>query len=145
MSVVESVQSFLRALLVGPEATRLRRFFAVGVMAAAIQTALLALLVEVAAVQYLLAATVSIEITIVLQYVVNNAWTFAGTRHVGPRAYLRGLVKTNVVRGSAIPIQLAVLFALVEWLSVPYLLGNLVAVGVSGLYRYALDSRWTWG
>lgn len=145
MSVVESVQSFFRALLIGPEARRLRRFFTVGVLAAAFQTGLLGFLVEVTAVQYLLAAAVSIEVTIILQYGANNAWTFARSRHAGIREYLQGLVKTNLVRGTAIPIQLGVLFGLVEWGAVPYLLGNVLAIGVSGLYRYGLDSRWTWG
>jgi putative flippase GtrA len=34
---------------------------------------------------------------------------------------------------------------LVEWRSVPYLLSNGVAIVVSGLYRFVLDARWTWG
>lgn len=145
MNVLETVQAFLRALVAGPEATRLRRFVTVGVVAAAFQTALLGALVEISALQYLLAAAIAIEVTIVLQYGANNAWTFAGTRHAGAEEYVRGLLKTNLVRGSAIPIQLSVLFGLVEWVSLPYLLGNVVAIGISGLYRYALDSRWTWG
>lgn len=145
MSVVESAQAFLRALVVGREAARLRRFVAVGVVAAGFQTALLGVLVEVTALQYLLAAAVAIEVTILLQYGANNAWTFAGTRHAGAGEYARGLLKTNLVRGSAIPIQLSVLFGLVEWVGLPYLLGNVLAIGISGLYRYALDSRWTWG
>ena len=145
MSVVEYVQSFLRALVVGREATRLRRFVTVGIAASAFQTALLAALVEVAEVQYILAAAASIEVTILLQYGANNAWTFAGTRHAGLREYVRGLAKTNLVRGSAIPIQLSILFTLVEGAAIPYVVANLLAIGVSGLYRYALDSRWTWG
>jgi len=66
-------------------------------------------------------------------------------RNTGRFDYLVGLVKTNVVRGTAIPIQLAVLFALVEWQAIPYLIANAVAIGFSGLYRYVLDARWTWG
>lgn len=145
MSVIERVQALVRALVIGPEAIRLRRFFTVGLVAAGFQTALLGVLVEVAALQYVLAAAISIEVTILLQYGVNNAWTFAGTRHVSRGEYARGLVKTNLVRGSAIPIQLSILYTLVEGAAIPYLLANLLAIGISGLYRYALDSRWTWG
>jgi len=47
--------------------------------------------------------------------VLNNAWTFRASRNTGLVEYLVGLVKTNVVRGTAIPIQLAALFVLVEW------------------------------
>jgi len=46
------------------------------------------------------------------------------------------------------------LYALVEWLLVPYLasdgvvivlVGNGVAILVSGIYRFVLDATWTWG
>ncbi len=139
------VRSLLRELIDGPLATRLRRFAVVGAVTAVLQMVLLWLFVELAGVYYLLAAVVAIEITIVLTYVLNNAWTFRHVRNTGTTAFLTGLVKTNLVRGSAIPIQLAVLFALVEYGQVLYLLSNAVAILVSGIYRYVLDSRWTWG
>jgi len=139
------VRSFLRSLHSGPYALQLRRFAIVGTFASVVQLALLWLFVEVAGLEYLLGALIAIEITIVLSYVLNNAWTFRRKRNTGTVEYLRGLLKTNVVRGTAIPIQLAVLFVLVEWGSLPYLVANVVAIGISGLYRYVLDSRWTWG
>jgi putative flippase GtrA len=138
------LRRFLRAVLVGPEAPQLRRFFLVGAMAAGVQTALLGTLVEVGNVQYLLAAIVSIEITIILQYGVNNRWTFHASRHRGWREYAHGLLRTNLVRGSAIPIQIGVLYALVSAAAIPYLIANGVGIVVSGIYRYLLDSRWTW-
>jgi putative flippase GtrA len=128
-----------------PLAVRLRRFVVVGTVAAAVQMVLLWLLVELGGLYYLVGATVAIEVTIVLTYVLNNAWTFDERSNDGRRAFLRGLAVTNVVRGSAIPLQLGVLFALTEWAGVAYLLSNAVAILVSGLYRYVLDARFTWG
>ncbi|MEF8855951.1 MAG: GtrA family protein [Haloplanus sp.] len=138
------LRRFLRAVLIGPEAPQLRRFFAVGAVSAGFQTGLLGALVELGNVQYLLAAVVSIEITIILQYGVNNRWTFHASRHRGWREYVRGLLRTNVVRGTAIPIQVGVLYALVSIAATPYLIANGVGIVVSGVYRYLLDSRWTW-
>jgi len=138
------IRSFLRNLHSGPLALQLRRFVIVGAMTAGIQMALLWLFVDVGGLFYLLGALFSIEITIILSYILNNAWTFAATQNTGV-AYLYGLLKTNVVRGTAIPIQLAVLYLLVEWRSVPYLAANAVAIVVSGVYRYVLDAKWTWG
>jgi putative flippase GtrA len=123
---------------------RLRRFFLVGAAAATVQTALLWLFVEYLGVWYVLAAVVAIEVTIVLQYVVNNSWTFRPSRHTTLRSYGRGLLRTNIVRGTAIPIQTAILYALVAWGGVMYLVANVGAILVTGLYRYYLDSRWTW-
>jgi putative flippase GtrA len=139
------LRSFLRNLLSGPVAPQLRRFVTVGIVAAGVQMGLLWAFVDVARLHYLSGAVVAIETTIVFSYVLNNAWTFRQSRHTGTADYLTGLVKTNLVRGTAIPIQIGVLFALVEGLSISYLIGNVVGIGISGIYRFVLDARWTWG
>lgn len=135
----------LRRLVEGPRLRQLRRFVVVGAVTAGVQTVLLWVFVDTLALNYLFGAVVGVEITIVLTYVLNNAWTFRHARNTGPAAFLAGLVKTNVVRGSAIPIQLLILFALVEFRQVPYLLSNGVAILLSGVYRFVLDTWWTWG
>ena len=139
------IRGVLRSLASGPIAVQMRRFVVVGAVTAGIQMGLLWLFVDAAGVNYLIGATIAIEITIVLSYVFNNAWTFRASRNTGTRAYLSGLLKTNLVRGTAIPIQLAVLYALVEWVSLLYLVANAIAIFLSGLYRFVLDSQWTWG
>ncbi|WP_324663274.1 GtrA family protein [Haloarcula sediminis] len=127
-----------------PRRERLVRFFLVGCTAAAVQLALLWLFVDLAGVNYLIGAFVAIEITILFQYVLNNAWTFHRSRHSTMREYAVGLGKTNLVRGTAIPLQLGILYVLVTLGTAEYLVGNAVAICVTGLYRYALDSAWTW-
>lgn len=138
------VRELLRETVDGPRATRLRRFFVVGAIAAGLQTLLLAGFVEYGRLHYLLAAAIAIEITIVFQYVFNNVWTFRAVKNSGMSEYLSGLVKTNLVRGSAIPLQLGVLYGLVTWPDIAYLIANGIAILVSGVYRYVLDARWTW-
>jgi putative flippase GtrA len=127
-----------------PRRERLVRFFFVGCTAASIQLALLWLFVDLGGVNYLAGAFVAIELTILLQYVLNNAWTFHRSRHSTMREYLVGLGKTNLVRGTAIPIQLGILYMLVTLGTTEYLVGNAVAICATGLYRYALDAAWTW-
>lgn len=139
------LRAVLRDLTSGPIAVQMRRFVLVGAVTAGIQMGLLWLLVDAAGLNYLIGATVAIEITIILSYVFNNAWTFQASQNTGTMAYLEGLVKTNLVRGTAIPIQLGVLYTLVEWGGVMYLVANAVAIFLSGLYRFVLDKRWTWG
>ncbi|AZQ14761.1 MULTISPECIES: GtrA family protein [Halorubrum] len=139
------LRAVLRDLTSGPIAVQMRRFVLVGAVTAGIQMGLLWLFVDAAGLNYLIGATIAIEITIILSYVLNNAWTFQASQNTGTMEYLEGLVKTNLVRGTAIPIQLGVLYALVEWASVMYLVANAVAIFLSGLYRFVLDKRWTWG
>lgn len=128
-----------------PAAARLWRFFVVGVLAAGLQSVLLWTFVEVGDLYYVVAAVVAIEVTILSQYVVNNAWTFEDRSNDGLWPFLRGLVRTNLVRGTAIPIQAGLLIVFVDALGLLYLWANLVAIFLSGFYRYALDARWTWG
>jgi len=123
---------------------RLLRFFLVGCTAATIQLTLLWLFVDLGGVNYLVGALVAIEVTILFQYVLNNTWTFHRSRHTSMREYAVGLSKTNLVRGTAIPLQLGVLYVLVTLGTAEYLVGNAVAICVTGLYRYALDAAWTW-
>ncbi|MBP1987439.1 GtrA family protein [Halolamina salifodinae] len=139
------LRSYLRSLVSGPVAVQLRRYTVVGTTTAGVQMLLLWLFVDVTALNYLVGATVAIEITIVMTYVLNNAWTFASIQNTGRRNYLVGLLKTNLVRGTAIPIQLGVLYALVDWQGIQYLIANAVAILLSGVYRYVLDVKWTWG
>ena len=139
------VRAILRNLVSGPIAVQMRRFVVVGAFTAGVQMGLLWLFVDAAGINYLIGATIAIEITIILSYVFNNAWTFEASQNTGTAEYLSGLVKTNLVRGTAIPIQLGVLYALVEWGEIMYLVANAVAIFLSGLYRFALDSQWTWG
>ena len=136
---------FPRNLQSGLITPQLRRFVFVGGVAAGVQTILLWMFVDRTGLDYMFGALIAIEITILFQYNLNNAWTFQASRNTSSKDYLVGLLKTNVVRGTAIPIQLGILFCLVDWGNVLYLLANAVAIGISGVYRYVLDARWTWG
>lgn len=138
------IRSFLRGLYDGPVAIQLRRFVIVGTVASVVQLLLLWILVDYAGLNYLVGAFLAIEVTIILQYVLNNAWTFEVAKITGRRKYLFGLMKTNLVRGTAIPLQLAILFVLVEFVALPYLLANAIGILISGIYRFYLDARWTW-
>ncbi|WP_222919825.1 GtrA family protein [Natrinema sp. SYSU A 869] len=139
------IRSFLRSLVDGPFARQLRRFAIVGTVAAGVQIVLLWAFVDNVGLHYLVGAVIAIEITIIFSYVLNNAWTFQATQNTGTIEYLVGLLKTNVVRGTAVPIQIGFLFGFVEWGHLPYLVANGIAIVLSGVYRYVLDARWTWG
>jgi putative flippase GtrA len=139
------IRAFLRNLFEGPISQQLRRFVLVGTVAAGVQIGLLWIFVDGIGLNYLISAVIAIEMTIILSYVLNNAWTFRETRNTGAVEYVIGLLKTNIIRGTAIPIQVPALFVLVAWVNIPYLIANGIAIIISGVYRYVLDARWTWG
>lgn len=136
--------SVYRTVTKHPTVIRLYRFVVVGTSAAVVQTVVLWLFVELVGLNYLVAAVFAIELTILLQYVANNAWTFQHSRYTSRYDWLVGLLRTNVVRGTAIPLQVGLLWAFVNWAGLLYLIANAIAIFLSGIYRYYLDSRWTW-
>ncbi len=138
------VRELIRGMVDGAGAVRLRRFFLVGLFASGVQTLLLWVLVQQTGLHRLVAATVAIECTILLQFFLNNAWTFRASRRTGTRELAAGLLRTNLVRGTAIPIQLGALEAFVVFGGLPLIVANGAAIAVSGVYRYVLDTRWTW-
>jgi putative flippase GtrA len=138
-------RSFLRNLLGGVFAVQMRRFIIVGTFAAGVQQAILWGLHNPVEMNYIVASVISIEITIILAYVLNDAWTFQSRQNNGTVAYVIGMLKTNIVRGTAIPIQIGILAALVEWVALPVLIANGIAIPISGIYRFILDRQWTWG
>lgn len=124
-------------------ASRVLQFSAVGSVAAGFQIGLLWIFVDKVGLYFLFGAGVAILITIAFQYQLNNIWTFADRDNSGAE-YIRGLARTGVVRGSAIPLQMGLLYALVSQAGLGILLSNLVAILLCGIYRFVFDSAWTW-
>ena len=139
------VRSYIRQFVTRQLVGQVWRFMLVGATTAGVQQGLLWAFVEQIQLPYLFGAVIAIEITIIMTYVLNNAWTFQSRRNVGLVRFFTGLVKTNLVRGTAIPLQLAILFFLVEFQQVPVLIANGIAILFSGIYRFVLDFWWTWG
>ncbi|MDY7083169.1 MAG: GtrA family protein [Halobacteria archaeon] len=120
------------------------KFVLVGAIAATLETLLLWSFVEIAGFNYLVVAAFSIEFAIILQYFINNLWTFGHKKHDHARGMLGGLVRTNLVRGTSIPLQVSILYVFVNFGGIYFVFANVGAMVISGVYRYILDSRWTW-
>ena len=146
--LVSSVYSFMgfeyEEDRVAEEIDCIKKFVLVGLAAAVFETVFLFGFVEFAGFNYLVVSVFAIELAILGQYFLNNAWTFEGDSHGCWSERLRGLVKTNLVRGTSIPLQVGVLFLITQVLGVFYLVANIGAMLVAGAYRYVLDSRWVW-
>ncbi|MFB6284434.1 MAG: GtrA family protein [Halobacteria archaeon] len=126
------------------EVNCIKKFVVVGLLAAVFETVVLYGGVEFMGINYLLVSVVAIELAILGQYFINNQWTFEGHTHTNWRDKISGLMKTNLIRGTSIPLQVGLLFIVSHSLGIFYIFANICAMGVAGVYRYVLDSRWTW-
>ncbi len=91
-------------------------------------------------------AAVGIESSILNNFVWNEWWTFKDRTAVSSqvRARLARLLFFNVICGVGAGFQLAfVWLAAIHW-KWPYMLVNLLAIGVVTLWNYGLNLTWTW-
>lgn len=99
-----------------------------------------------------IAKLVGAEVAILVMFVVNERWTFAGHGDNGGWAILRRLLKSNIVRSGGVAVQVVVVAALTR---LPIVLEAFgvdlwelatfpIAIGCSLLLNYVLESLFTW-
>jgi dolichol-phosphate mannosyltransferase len=126
------------------ELLRFLKFCLVGGSGVLVNMGLLWLLTEFAGFPYLVSAAVSIESSIISNFVLNNYFTFGDRRLAGARIFLERLLKFNVVSLFGLGINLGVLYLFTDVFGLYYLLSNLCGIAVAMLWNYLVNTLWTW-
>jgi len=139
----------------GALASRLRfgKFVSVGVVGAVCDTAVLLFLVEVVGLLEEVAVLIGIETAILVMFLINDSWTFAGEGSTDRRSWLGRLVRSHAVRSGGSLTQFVVfvtlyrlffvslqIFGIDAWLLVAK--GSGIVVGM--LVNYVFESLFTW-
>ena len=143
LSLKDLVESLINAFWIrfGTSATFFR-FLAVATSGVFVNLGTLYLLHEVIEAPGPLASAISIELSIVSNFVWHDRWTFSG-RPVA-NSVMGRFLRFNAVSGSSIVIQFAVFLVLTEALSLHYLLAQLAGIAVGGILNYLINVSWTW-
>jgi len=126
------------------ELKRFIKFCLVGASGVLVNMGLLWLLTEFAGLFYLLSAAISIESSIISNFVLNDFFTFPDRRLRGARPFLKRLLKFNIVSLAGLGLNVSVLWLLTELFGVYYLLSNLCGIAVATLWNYLVNLFWTW-
>jgi putative flippase GtrA len=138
------------ALLSG---VRFGQFVSVGVVGAISDNAVLAMLRLVFGVPELWAKAAGVETAIVVMFLVNEHWTFAGQGASGRWPFLRRLGKSHLVRSGGVTVQLVVYWVLVDQVDLTvrllgtdlwFLLASPIAIAVAMTVNYVFESLFTW-
>ena len=124
---------------------RLIKFSIVGVIGAGINTGFLWLFTDVAGLYYLCSSVIAIEIAIIMQFLMNDRWTFKEQKTLHAAQFMKRILKSNVWRSGGLAVNIGVLYFLTEHLGVYYLLSNIVGIICAFLLNYLFESRLTWG
>ena len=123
---------------------RLIRFSIVGVIGAVINTGLLWLFTDLAGIYYLVSSAIAIEIGIIIQFLLNDRWTFREKKTSGVKQFIVRILKSNLWRSGGLVINIGVLYLLTEYAGVYYLISNIFGILCAFLWNYILESRLTW-
>ena len=126
------------------ELTRFVKFCLVGASGVLVNMGLLWLLTEFAGLFYLISAAISIESSIISNFLLNDLFTFPDRRARGGKNLLRRLLKFNIVSLAGLGLNMAVLWLLTSTLGVYYLLSNLCGIALATLWNYIVNFWWTW-
>ena len=132
-------------VLSDPNRRRFLQYIAVGVLGLAINEAVLFVATGLVGLSYVVGGTLSRVVSIGVNYLVNDSWTWRGRGSPGLRGQLVRAAKYGATRLVGIGIGLGSLVVFVEVLGLNYLVANLFAVGVGLVWGFTASERWVWG
>jgi dolichol-phosphate mannosyltransferase len=116
------------------------KFGVVGAIGVVVNEGLL-FLFQSAGVYFLLAGAVAIEISILSNFVLNDLWTFKDRRSGNAASRL---VKFNILMLAGLVLNLAILYAGVDYFGMTAEVANLVGIAAAFFLRYALSVKYAW-
>ena len=141
---IDYLQHLFRLMKRKGELIRFAKFCLVGGSGVLVNMGLLWLLTEFAGLFYLLSAAISIETSIISNFILNDLFTFRDRRTRGAKHLLRRLLKFNAVSLAGLGLNMTVLWLLTSVFGVYYLLSNLCGIAVAIMWNYLMNFWWTW-
>lgn len=126
------------------ELWRFAKFCLVGLTGVVINLGSLWLLKEKTNIFGLLASAIAIEVSIIWNYILNNAFTFKDKSIPGMMPFLQRLLKFNVVSLPGAAINLALFWFFTDVPHVYYLLAQAVGIIFATLWNFFMNRLWTW-
>ena len=142
--------SFLLSLPLGEEllhqviSLRFVKFALVGLSGAIVNLELLYILTEMVGVYYIASALISVEVSIISNFLLNNFWTWRAKAAPDIYHLVVCLVKFQAVSTIGLLANLSILWLLTELTGVHYMFSEIVAIGVVAFWNFLANENWTW-
>ncbi|MCX6006918.1 MAG: glycosyltransferase family 2 protein [Chloroflexi bacterium] len=122
---------------------RFIRFCIVGTTGIIINQGLLWVLTDKLGIYYLYSALISIEGSILSNFVFNDLWTFRDKRRISSPVFIR-LLKYNLLCAVGSSFNYAILWFFTDILHFYYLLSNLFGIAAALAWNYTISLNWAW-
>ncbi|HUZ07770.1 MAG TPA: glycosyltransferase family 39 protein [Candidatus Paceibacterota bacterium] len=124
-----------------PQITRLARFFVVGASGVVVNMGVLVLLKEKLGLHYAIASLFAIELSILSNFTLNNAWTWHDRR---TGTFGARLLKYHLVAGfTSFCVNWSLLIFLTRFFGIDYRISNLIGIAAATVLNYVLNHKWT--
>jgi len=133
-----------RAGPVWDEWTKILRFSLVGLSGIFVNMGLLYALTEIAGLYYLVSAAIAIEVSIVNNFIWNDAWTFKSARDLRLERKISRFGSFQAVSVGGLVINMVILYLLADVAGIYYLVANLVGILVAFAWNYGVNRHYTW-
>tara|TARA_B100000315_G_scaffold23990_1_gene20747 strand:+ start:2385 stop:4049 length:1665 start_codon:yes stop_codon:yes gene_type:complete len=119
---------------------RFMKFNLVGLIGVAVNELILILLAG-QGMYYLFSGILAVEVAILSNFILNDAWTFKDRRsgHMLVR-----LLRFNSLMLIGLLINLIILFFITEYVGLHFTVSNLIGIGIASIARYFLSLKWAW-
>ena len=91
---------------------------------------------------YLLSGLVAIEVSILTNFFLNRAWSFA--EEASSTRLVEALAKDHLVRSGGCVISYVCLWVLTEFFGMYYLISMIIGIGLSTIWNFKGNVRWVW-
>ena len=126
------------------EVLRFIKFCGVGLSGVLVNMGLLWALTELVGFPYLASAAISIETSIISNFILNDHFTFRLRRAPGMKSFFNRLWKFNLVSLAGLVINMGILTLFTEVFNVYYMLSHLCGIAMATLWNYLVNTSWTW-
>jgi putative flippase GtrA len=124
---------------------RVIRFLVCGVITAAFNILLLALLIESFRLNHPawrnLANFISIEISVLFSFVLYRLWVWSSPNWTVDKIVKKEIPLYHLSCGTSIATRSFILFPLLDWLGINYTLNSLIGIGIGSAINYVISDR----
>ena len=121
--------------------SRFIKFCLVGLSGAVINLGLLYILTEFAGFYYIISSIIAIEISIITNFLFNNAWTWGDRKKKG--IFLSRFAKFNLVSIGSLVINAGILYTLTTFAGIYYIISNIIGIIAAALWNFFVNHYWT--
>jgi dolichol-phosphate mannosyltransferase len=141
---VEYLRHIFSLMLRSGELTRFGKFLLVGAIGTVVNEGILWGLRDKAGWHIGYASLVAIEISIVINFILNNYFTFGDVHKPGVAHFLGNLLRYNFFSAPGGILNWVTTVVLTNTHTASYLIFNLVGIAIAMLWNYFANNLWTW-